>query len=161
MRFLTTISVLLLTGCSAMQISQPPVEVTHNQLSSRDYDASRTIEPITVRSKLGGEVTGSEFEGAECVLKNEMYSANVVTPGIVNFPVHGMHSDPVTVTCRHEGQVSTKVSQLYSKQDDATRRSAVHGGLIGMLVGEAFISGRDKSEHDYGYTDVIVLFEEN
>ncbi len=177
----------LLTACTGMEITQPPVRASlANPAGAQGLDvyaASRARGQsvpefkgetlVTIRSFLDTEGPGTtEFAGARCRVFSSLYSAEITTPAEVVVPNFGKGSPVVTAECRANGRSATRsaaiVNESQRRRDEARSGVGIGFGFgtghysDGAHVGIGFTFDLSNPKDDvYEYPGLNVTFAPN
>lgn len=151
-------SAILLAACSStLPVQQAPVNIIFKQLEEAPQPRGNSSVEVRARAKVDKKT--KEVAGARCMLDTPYFSTNEFsTPAIVNVPTYGHSSSELVFTCSYNGVTRIARSVAYSAQNARTRQSFSSTGLVGAIVGEAIIAGRDQSDHTFTYSNVMVDF---
>ena len=156
-------ALFLLNACSApaMNITSKPVGIQ----KSTEYisEGVTEIQPVEVRTYSRPEGTSQDQEIADitCEVKGRGYSAEVITPGIVNIPVYGQKSSSVSAHCNSATLAGTGVGQIVNfdleQRQAATQNAGIYGGFVGSIIASGIASGMKAREGDrFAYKTVAV-----
>jgi hypothetical protein len=152
------LSMLVLSACATpAPVTTEPVNVTVTD-NSKNY-GTQGIEPIYVRTfiDLEGEPK-KEVTNVACVVTGDGFKASVVTPGLLNMPDRGNGSKAANITCTKGDETRSAAIQPYNKTSKRMMNAGEQGGLIGVIVMAGYDAARNKTNDDWGYQSVDVIF---
>lgn len=149
------LAVLALAACEgSAPITSAPVSVTPT--GNPVLQGVIGFEPTEVRAYQDR----AELAGVACDIAGVGYTANVVTPGLVNLPDQRAQSQPVTATCRKDEAVRTVVVQPFSRTASNNRQTAqANGGILGVVFSGVVEGVRDKTNDDWAYPMIRAEFD--
>lgn len=156
----------VLAACATgVAINTPPQQVSFSTDAARNNIYAQ--KPIEVRAQSIQIVNGSkkraEITGAACAIKGTGYTAQITTPAKVNLPTYKGRTDPVTITCKANGQTATKTFEPYN-ETTSRQATVTTGGLAAVLVTAvataAVKAARNPANDVYAYhSKMVVPFE--
>lgn len=159
-RQFSALSLLVLgAACTpAIEVTTQPVDVTFT--SNASQPALTGYDATFVRSYVAeGNQSKTETTGASCTFQGSGFNGLVQTPSIVNLPVFGAGSRPVTFSCTDGKATVVRQAIPYNVTSDEKIAAGANGGLLGVIVMAGVDAARDKSDDAWGYRDVEVTFE--
>ncbi|MCG3267478.1 hypothetical protein [Yoonia sp. I 8.24] len=129
-----------------------PIEtapVTPRYTAASSQLTANAIQPIPVRAYQAKTDTTArqELVGVSCEVNTAFYSADVVTPAIVQLPSFARQTPAVSLVCTHDGQTRTEIIEPFNKTVSERTASAGGGLLAYALVAAA--TNADNSVYSY------------
>lgn len=169
---ITLIAGLLLSACSAAEITTPPVmvvpKVPANAVGLDVYagprkrgnpvPAFRGQETLAVRTT-GVTADGSrkELSGVPCTLDAGVYAAKFNTPANVVVPDYGPNSPAIFVRCIHEDQSGSSTVSAFNATTQQRMSGASGGGILGVIIVGAVTAARvDNEKDEFKYPPIVV-----
>ncbi|WP_296424831.1 hypothetical protein [Yoonia sp.] len=163
---------LLLTACTTVDISQPPIAVTPTNRATaigldvygRDRARGATVprfrgqELFEVRTfgNRNGDGYG-EMTGASCNLDSGLYQATFTTPANILVPDYGPDSPAIFIQCAIDGKTSSATVNAVNLTSQQRSQSAAGAGLLGaLIIGAVNESKRNNETDDFGYNPIRI-----
>lgn len=153
-------SIFALSACATpAPVSTEPVNVTVTD-KSKNF-STEGIESVYVRTFIDSKgEPKKEVTNVTCVVKGDGYKASVVTPGLLNMPDRGRRSKPASITCTKGDEIRSAAIQPYNKTSRRMMNAGEAGGLLGVIIMAGYDTARNKTNDDWGYQSVDVIFDQ-
>ena len=163
---------MLLSACTAAEITTPPVLVTPkikaNAVGLDVYAGPRKRgnpvpqfrgqETVAIRSSgIGADGARKELSGVPCTLDSGVYTAAFTTPANVVVPDYGPNSPAIFVRCTLEGQSGSATINAFNATTQQRMSGAAAGGVLGVIiVGAVTAANVDNEKDEFKYPPLTV-----
>ena len=139
-------------------VTQRPIEVKPK--SDFNYAGVIGYQPVTIHT---ATTKGKPVRDAYCELTGRGFTANFLTPAIVQVPNFGKATGDLVIYCRFEAQSISRIVKVQKNRRinltglAAGVGTAVGGPLAGAAAGTITDLATPEPTSDFGYEDSVVI----
>ncbi|MEL6620257.1 MAG: hypothetical protein AAFP16_15375 [Pseudomonadota bacterium] len=133
-------AVVVLAGCEAAEVTQPPVEVSIKSTVPSERILGFT-EPV-IRAYVRKDGNQSEIIGARCTFDSAEISGDLVTPAIVRMPIFKRQPTTLRMACATPELAGNR--NIGPQLNGTAVGGASPAGLVVGLVTASIVAAQDK-----------------